>query len=233
MNRRADPDETGIETGGLLEAPQSLTDIAYTHLEEMIVTLRLTPGKAVSEAALSKHLGIGRTPIREALRRLARENLVVILPRRGIIVSEINVEKQLRLLQVRRELESLIARTAARRATAAERQRFLEVAKTFETCARASDETTFMRVDREFNLLSIAAARNEFAEGAMSLMHALSRRFWYFHYKQVADMPLAARLHANVARAIAKGNETAAATESDSLMDYIEGFTRATLCAGV
>ncbi|MBI2312301.1 MAG: GntR family transcriptional regulator [Betaproteobacteria bacterium] len=233
MNRRAEPAETVAGPGGLMDAPQSLTDLAYARLEEMIVTLKLPPGMAVSEAALSKHVGIGRTPIREALQRLARENLVVILPRRGILVSEINVEKQLRLLQVRRELENLIARSAARRAAAQERQRFREIANALEACAASNDETTFMRVDREFNVLGIAAARNEFAEGAMSLMHALSRRFWYFHYKQVADMPLAAKLHADVARAIAAGDENAAGKASDNLMEYIEGFTRATLGYGV
>ena len=74
--------------------------------------LELTPGSAVSEAMLSARLGIGRTPIREALQRLARERLVRILPRRGVIVSEIDVKSQLRLLEVRREIERLMARAA-------------------------------------------------------------------------------------------------------------------------
>ena len=86
-------------------AVQSLTDRAYGELEELIVTLKLAPGAAVSEAELSSRLRIGRTPIREALQRLARERLVTILPRRGIVVSEINVARQLRLHEVRRELE--------------------------------------------------------------------------------------------------------------------------------
>ena len=66
-----------------------------------------------------------------------------------------------------------------------------------------------MRTDREFNLLCAAAAHNEFAAGAMSLMHSLSRRFWYIHYKQAADMPLTAKLHADIARAIAAGRRRA------------------------
>ena len=69
----------------------SLTDRAYAALEEMIVTLQLAPGTAISESDLSGHLGIGRTPIREALQRLAREKLVSIFPRRGIFVSPIDV----------------------------------------------------------------------------------------------------------------------------------------------
>jgi DNA-binding GntR family transcriptional regulator len=208
---------------------QSLTDKAYFYLEQMIVTLQLRPGSAVSETELSGQLGIGRTPIREALQRLARERLVVILPRRGIIVSEINVNSQLRLLEVRRVVERLVARSAARRASVETRQRFREIAATFEQCAKSNDDIGFMAVDREFNELCVEAARNEFAAGAMSLMHSLSRRFWYLHYKQAADLPLTAKLHADIARAIASGKEKAAAVAADRLFDTIEVFTRATV----
>lgn len=207
----------------------SLTDQAYSKLEELIVTLQLAPGEVVSEAALGSQLGIGRTPIREALHRLARERLVTILPRRGIIVSEINIGAQLRLLEVRREIERLVARSAARRASDAERKQFAELARAFETAARSDDETAFMRTDRAFNELCLVAARNEYASGAMTLMHSLSRRFWFIHYREAADMPLAAKLHAAVARAVAKGDGKAAAVASDRLVDYIEAFTRSTV----
>src|SRR5687767_1581994 len=82
---------------------ESLTDRAYTEIEELIVTLQLAPGSVLSEQMLSERLAIGRTPIREALQRLAREGLVMILPRRGVMVSAIDVKSQLRLLEVRRE----------------------------------------------------------------------------------------------------------------------------------
>lgn len=180
---------------------------------------------------LSERLRIGRTPIREALQRLARERLVTILPRRGVMVSAIDVKSQLRLLEVRREVERLVARSAARRASESERARFAELARSFERAARTGDDKTFMRVDREFNELCLAAARNEFAAGAMGLMNALSRRFWFHHYKQAADMPETAKLHADIARAIAKGDEKGAGAALDRLLDNIETFTRATLDA--
>jgi DNA-binding GntR family transcriptional regulator len=212
---------------------QSLTELAYAHLEELIVTLKLEPGRVVSEGELSMMTGIGRTPIREALQRLAREKLVSILPRRGIIVTEINVGSQLKLLEVRRELERLIAKSAARRATDAERERFRELVRNFEKSARANDDVAFMRTDREFNTLCSAASHNEFAAGAMSLMHSLSRRFWYIHYKQAADMPATAKLHGDIARAIAEGDEERAAKASDRLLDAIEKFTRDTVASDV
>ena len=208
---------------------QSLTELAYAHLEELIVTLKLAPGVAVSEGELSTRTGIGRTPIREALQRLAREKLVSILPRRGIVVSAVNVKEQLKLLEVRRELERFIARSAARRATEAERKRFRELARDFQKSAKSDDDVAFMRTDREFNTLCSAASHNDFAASAMSLMHSLSRRFWYIHYKQAADMPLTAKLHADIARAIAQGSEERAAKATDKLLDVIEKFTRSTV----
>ena len=208
---------------------ETLTDRAYTEIEELIVTLQLAPGEAVSEQMLSERLGIGRTPIREALQRLARERLVAILPRRGVVVSAIDVAAQLRLLEVRRELERLVARGAARRATEEERERFSELARLFEKASRAGDDKTFMRTDREFNELCLAAVKNEFAAGAMGLMNSLSRRFWFHHYKQAADMPETAKLHADIARAIGEGDEAEAGAAVDRLLDNIQAFTRATL----
>ena len=89
------------------------------------------------------------------------------------------------------------------------------LARLFEKSAKVNDDVTFMRTDREFNTLCVTATRNEFAAGAMSLMHSLSRRFWYIHYKQAADMPLTAKLHADIARAIADEDEERAAKATD------------------
>jgi DNA-binding GntR family transcriptional regulator len=218
--RAAAPDGAGDVT---------LTDLAYAQLEEMIVTLQLPPGAVLSELVLSKRLDIGRTPIREALQRLSRDGLVNILPRRGILVSEINVRVQLRLLEVRRELERLMARGAAERATEDERQQFFAIAEGMREAAELADDLAFMRFDQQLNTLISAAARNEFASRSMGLMHGLSRRFWYQHYRETADLPRAARLHAEVAEAIARRDPEKAASASDRLIEYIENFARATL----
>lgn len=209
-------------------AAEPLTERAYRVLEEEIVTLALPPGEVVSETLLSDRLGIGRTPIREALQRLARERLVRILPRRGIVVAAVDPREQLRLLEVRREIERLMARTAARRADREQRERLRAVADGMERSAADGDETAFLRLDRELNLLVIEATRNEFAAAAMSLMHGLSRRFWFIHWRRSADLPEAARMHAALARSIADGEPEPAAAASDRLLDYIETFTRGT-----
>lgn len=211
----------------MTDAPaDTLTDHAYRLIEEEIVTLALAPGAVVSEATLSVRLGIGRTPIREALQRLAREHLVSILPRRGIVVSGIDVVKQLRLLETRRELERLLVRSAARRASRAEREAFSALAAGMNAAAAAADDLGFMRHDRSFNLLLLEAGGNEFAASAMGLMNGLSRRFWFAHHQAMADLPLTARLHAAIAQSIADGASDAAAAASDALVDYIESVAR-------
>jgi DNA-binding GntR family transcriptional regulator len=208
---------------------ETLTEQAYRLLEEQIVTLRLKPGEFVSEYALAESLAIGRTPIREALQRLAREGLVVILPRKGILVSETDPRKQLLVLEVRRELERLLARLGSQRASDEQRERFREIADGMDRAARTNDDVAFMRLDRELNLLISEAAHNDYATRAMRQLHGHSRRFWYLHYKQAADLPLCARLHASQARAIAGGDAKRAAEATDRLIDYAETFTRATL----
>ncbi len=207
----------------------TLTEKAYRELEERIVTLQLKPGEFLSEYALSNSLKIGRTPIREALQRLSREDLVTILPRKGILVSETDPRKQLLVLEVRREIERLVCRLAAQRATEAQRQRFSEIAASMDRAAKTNDDMMFMRLDRELNLLIAEAAQNDYASRAMRFLQGHSRRFWYLHYKQAADLPFCARLHANQARAVAAGDAKAAAAASDRLIDYVVTFTRATV----
>jgi len=208
---------------------ETLTERAYRALEEEIVTLRLKPSQVLSEQMLSGTFKIGRTPIREALQRLAREGLVAILPRKGILVSDINPRNQLLVLEVRRELERLLSRAGAERATKEQREQLQDIARGMDRASKANDDIAFMRLDRELNRLMIDAGHNDYAARSMKLLQGLSRRFWYMHYREAADLPLCARLHANQARAIAQGDGDAAARASDKLMDYVENFTRRTV----
>jgi DNA-binding GntR family transcriptional regulator len=211
------------------EPPRTLTGEAYRRIEEMIVTLELAPGEVVSEAILSERIGIGTTPIREALQRLAREYLVQILPRRGVVVTGIDVRQQLQVLETRRELDRLIARSAARRATPAERLRIAELADAMAARAEAGDVRGFLRLDGDLNALAARAARNDIAASTVATLHSVSRRFWFYHHQ---DNPRAAEtmaLHAALAHAIASGDEAAAGRASDTLTDQLFEFARSTL----
>ncbi len=206
----------------------ALADQAHAQLEELIVKLELPPGSVWSELQLSEKLGIGRTPVREALQRLEAEYLVKILPRLGVQITEINVTQQLLLLEVRRVLERLIAQNAARRATPEEREQLLGMADTLEAMVNA-DVLKFLRYHYEIKRYIAQCARNPFAANAIAPSHAMSRRFYFLHYRKEHDLPVAAKHHADVIRAIALGEEARAGTAAEALMDYVEQLTRATV----
>ena len=207
---------------------ETLARRAYNHLEEMILTLELAPGSIVTEGDLVRRTGMGRTPLREALLRLGREKLVDILPRRGIIVSDINLAQYLSLLEARRVLDRLIAEKAAKRATPAQREELLRLASESGKEAIRSDIAEFMRLDRTIDRVVESAARSLFAVEAVRPMHAHCRRFWYV-YQQHGDLATAAGFHARLIRAVASGKESAAGRASDELVDYLDRFTRKTL----
>jgi hypothetical protein len=176
--------------------PQSLTELAYAHLEELIVTLKLAPGAAVSEGELSARTGIGRTPIREAsaapgARAAGRDPAA---PRHRRLPDQREGAAEAPGSAPRAGALHRAKRRAARHRGGA--QALPRAGARLREVRKSDDDVTFMRTDREFNTLCSAASHNDFAASAMSLMHSLSRRFWYIHYKQAADMPLTAKLHA-------------------------------------
>lgn len=209
-----------------------LSDQARARLEEMIVSLELPPGSIWSEAELSAKLGIGRTPVREALQRLEGDHLVRILQRHGAQITEINVMEQLLLLELRRALDRLIAADAARRSTTQERAQLLKMAERLEAFGSESDDVlAYLRQHYELKNFLATCARNPFVARAVMPCYAMSRRFYYLHYRQVRDIATATRHHAEVVRAVVVGDEKAAVAASDRLMDYVEELTRATVTA--
>ena len=204
---------------------------AYEIIEEMIVSLKLVPGAQVSEKYLSDLLGLGRTPVREALQRLAMEGTVIIAPRAGVIISEIDIADQFRLIEVRRELERIMVGRAALLATHEERLQFAALASEFNKVAETSDEDAFIATDRQFNNLVASTARNRYAMLSMSAIQAQTRRFWYLYFEKFGDLPTVSRLHANIALAVANGNEKGAKKASDELIDYVEEYTTKTMKA--
>lgn len=207
---------------------EKLADKAYRLLEELIVTLTLPPGSILSEPELSDKLEIGRTPIREALQKLAADSLVLIQPRRAIIVSDVHVSEHLVVLETRRVLEHLIAASAAKRAIPAEREQLRQCAEDIVSSAKAGDIQDFMRLDKEFDLILGKASRNYFAARSCAPLQSLSRRFWFYH-QGAGELTEAALLHRKIMLAVADADRIAAGKASDDLMDYLEAAARKAL----
>lgn len=216
------------EPESALRSPPTLAEQAYDLVEELIVTLRLRPGTIFSEAALADLTGMGRTPLREALQRLAAERLIHVMPRRGMIVAEIDLVDFLALLETRRALDRLVLSAATRRASAIERDRLLRVGQAMERAASEGAVDAFMRADREGDELLAAAAHNVYAVQASAPLHTHCRRFW-MKYRDAGDVSRSAMLHGIMLRAVADRDEAGALRASDLLLDYLEQITRETL----
>jgi DNA-binding GntR family transcriptional regulator len=200
-------------------------DIAYDAIESMIVTLQLKPGSPIVESELVDITGLGRTPLREALMRMSSNGLIVQLPRRGLIISDIEAAEHMTLIETRRVIERLIAASAARRATPPHRQDILACADNMVAAAKRGDLNAYMEADQALDHVIHDACRNPSAVAAVIPLIIKCRRFWYA-YQHEGDIEEGARCHMLLAKGIAKGNEEQAVKAADSLMDYLESFAR-------
>jgi DNA-binding GntR family transcriptional regulator len=206
-----------------------ISDAAYAAIQNMIVTGKLRGGAMISENELRAELACGRTPIREALQRLKLEGFVEIHPRRGVLVTTIDVRQQLELLEVRRPLEITMVRLAAQRADAEQRQHMLDLADALEAAVKRDDRTQYFGINRAIHEIEAAAANNSMLARTIGQVHSLSRRFWYSFITSSADFAEAAHLHCSVLRAVARGDAEDAAHNANLLLDYLDRITRQTI----
>ncbi|MFP3755010.1 MULTISPECIES: GntR family transcriptional regulator [Cupriavidus] len=200
-------------------------DVAYDRIETLISKLEIAPGSPVVEAELAELTGLGRTPVREALVRMVSMGLVLQQPRRGLIVSTIDVMDHLDVLATRRVLERLIAANAARRATDAQRKALIACAQKMVKAAQRGNLDEYMAADQALDHVNHAACRNRSAVKAVIPLIVQCRRFWYA-YQHEGEIAEGAQAHLVMAQAIASGNEAEAADGAERLMDYLERFAR-------
>lgn len=207
---------------------ETLSLNAYATLRERIVTLELAPGALLSENSLGAALGLSRTPIREALKRLEREYLVSVMPRRGIRVSEVDLRSQLQLVEIRRGVEARLIIRGTERSSAAQRGEFARLVTAMDACIAEADLTAYVTHDAQFDALIDTAAANRFLTDAMWPVHALVRRFWYTQADR-DELPEALRLHTKVIQAAADGDAATVQRRLDVLYDFNERFVRSLL----
>lgn len=183
----------------------------------MIVTLILLPGSVVTEGALIERLGLGRTPVREAIQRLAWEGLVEIRPRAGLAIAPLHPSDWARVIDARRSLELLLARSAARFVTSNAADRFHASALAMRQAVMAGDVPAFLEADKALDEALAFAADNPFAARVAAPLQSHSRRFWY-RYNAETGLAESAEQHVSLIRSILEGDEEGAAAEADRLM---------------
>jgi len=193
-------------------------DRAYLAIRGLIVSLELPPEAVIDERALMQRLGLGRTPVREALRRLAHEQLVEVFPRRGMFVTGVDVRDLARISEVREALEPEAARLAAERATEEERDELIDLSNEIGTGA------DLMGLDERVHRAIYKAAHNDLLEKTLSEYYVLALRIWMIALGRAEDLEEAVEAHRDVLLAIGLGNGRRA---SDLMRAHVENFEQA------
>ena len=199
-----------------------LADRAYAALRDRIVQLRIPPGAPINEDELGRELDMGRTPVREAIKRLALENLVTVFPRRGTFASEINITDLALISDVRQQLEGHAAYRAAERLTAAGRAE-LDVLLGRIAAPGEAPRDELMALDADIHRFVHRASANPYLEETLGRYFNLSLRIWYLVLDRLPHLFTRVHEHDALLRAIADGKPARA---RDILAEHIATFER-------
>ncbi|KAB2698619.1 GntR family transcriptional regulator [Brucella haematophila] len=199
---------------------ESLADQAYRTLERMIVTLELEPGAVVNERTLIELTGMGRTPLREAIQRLAWEGLMEVRPRSGIAIAPIDPKDFAKVLDAREGVERVLARDAARFGSPRDYQRLEAAAAAMRQAIPDEDVQSFLDADKAFDIVLGTAANNPYATRLAAPLQTHSRRFW-FRLRPSASITGSANAHAALIEAIVSREPERASNTASELMEYL------------
>ncbi|MFF8974840.1 GntR family transcriptional regulator [Streptomyces sp. NPDC014995] len=203
----------------------SLAERAYRAIRDRLVMLEIRPGAPINEGQLAQSLGVGRTPVREALKRLQYERLITTYPRRGTFATEVNITDLAHISEVRQELEPLAAAQAARRATATDRATLTALRRELESAGpRGYDAAALMHLDLQVHRAVYAAAHNPYLEDTLVRHDNLATRIWCLFIDRLSDMAGHVDEHGPLIEAIVAGDPDTAARLARG---HVEGFERA------
>jgi DNA-binding GntR family transcriptional regulator len=198
-----------------------LADRAYRELRDRLVTLRIPPGEPIDEDLIGRELEMGRTPVREAIKRLALENLVTVFPRRGTFASEINITDLAHVSDVRAQLEGHAAYRAAERITDAQRTELAALLDQLRSSLGSDDLESLMELDAGVHRFIYHCAANPFLEETLTRYFNLSLRIWYLVIDRLPHLFARVHEHQDVLEAIGAGD---AAKARDILVGHIATF---------
>ena len=190
------------------EGALPLSEQAYLQIRDQIITLGLPPGSVIEENRLRQELGLGRTPIREALRRLAQEDLVAVIPNRGTFVAGVAITDLAAITEIRVELEGFAARLAAERAAPEEclvMHDLIAELDAIQPDGEALGSEALMRVDQRLHRAVYRATHNRFLEDALERYFRLSLRLWHLVLDRV-QLDEAVQEHRDILEAIVAGD---------------------------
>jgi DNA-binding GntR family transcriptional regulator len=209
-------------------ATRLVAEHAYMELRDRIVTLHLPPGTVLREDALMSELGIGRTPLREAVKRLALEDLVDVQPRRGTFVSAVEAADIVNITEVRAELEGYAAELAALRLDPEGHTAAAQLLHEVERLSRPDDQDWLMRFDERIHRFTWEAARNPYLSQTLERYFTHSLRIWYMVLDRVPTLDHAVHDQTQLLEAVLDRNGPHART---IMREHVLAFQREILAA--
>lgn len=207
---------------GLEPPPLSLADRAYLALRDRLITLQIRPGEPIDDGQIARELGVGRTPVREALKRLENDRLVIAYPRRGTFATSVDITDLAHINEIRLQLEPLAARRAAERATDLQRAGLRElIARIEDGDALSGDRTDLMRLDLTVHRAIYHAAGNPHLEDVLIRYHNLATRIFCLFLGRLPDVAGHIDEHGPLLAAIAAGDADRAA---ELAREHVTGF---------
>lgn len=206
-------------------AKKSLADVAYGRIRDRLLMLEIKPGDLLNDEQIARDLGMGRTPVREALKRLELDRLVVSYPRRGTFATRVEVTDLAFISEIRTQLEPLAASRAARVATESMRQQLravMRAVESFDTSAASVVET--LRLDARVHQGIYAAAANPHLEDVLIRYDNLATRIWCMVLDRLPDLSRHVHEHVDLLRAVIDGDEAQAA---ELARIHVTGFEHA------
>ena len=204
---------------------KSLADVAYERIRDSLLTLEIKPGDPLYDEGLAKELGVGRTPVREALKRLELDRLVVTYPRRGTFATRVEVTDLAFISEIRAQLEPLAASRAARVASAAVREHLRLIVKAVESFdVDSASVVETLRLDARVHQGIYAAAANPHLEDVLIRYDNLATRMWCMVLDRLPDLSRHVHEHVDLLQAVIDGDESRAA---ELARTHVNGFEKA------
>ncbi|MBR4862123.1 MAG: GntR family transcriptional regulator [Firmicutes bacterium] len=207
-----------------LQNHRPLREIVYEELKRQILVGEIAPGTRMMEVELADVMGVSRTPVREAIRKLEKEGLVTIEPRKGAYASNISIKDMVDVLEVRQGLEGMAAAIASGKITERQKADLLNVVEKYKAAVESANIEEIIKYDEEFHSMIISISGNKTLMQVFSTVQELALRFRYIYYDDFNRYESMPREHQLIEEAIMSGDAEKARVAAGDHVSKLKEF---------
>ena len=207
-----------------LQNHRPLREIVYEELKRQILVGEIAPGTRMMEVELAEDMGVSRTPVREAIRKLEKEGMVTIEPRKGAYASNISIKDMVDVLEVRQGLEAMAAAIASEKITQAQKEELQTVVDQYREAVEAENVEKMIQYDQKFHMLIVTYSGNKTLTQVFSTVQELALRFRYIYYDDFNRYENMPNEHQEIENAIMSGDSEKARIAADLHVARLKDF---------